>query len=63
LRNNCLSSFGSAASAAPSPMHGMAHLDALFERTHTLEVITQEKIHDLATLKASLLDAAFKGEL
>jgi len=39
------------------------HLDALSERTRTLEVTTQEKINDLTALKASLLDSAFKGEL
>jgi len=41
----------------------VTHLDALSERTHTLEVTTQEKINDLTALKASLLDSAFKGEL
>jgi type I restriction enzyme S subunit len=41
----------------------VAHLDALSERTHALESATQEKINDLTALKASLLDAAFKGKL
>ena len=41
----------------------VAHLDAFSERTHTLEASTQEKINDLTALKASLLDAAFKGQL
>jgi len=41
----------------------VAHLDALSERIRILDVATQEKINDLTTLKASLLDAAFKGEL
>jgi len=40
-----------------------ANLDALSERTRTLEGSTKEKLNDLTTLKASLLDAAFKGEL
>lgn len=39
------------------------HLNALSERTRTLETATQEKLNDLTTLKASLLDAAFKGQL
>jgi len=39
------------------------HLDALSERTHALEASTQEKTNDLTALKASLLDAAFKGRL
>ncbi len=38
-------------------------LDALSERTRTLEASTQEKINDLTALKASLLDAAFKGNI
>jgi len=41
----------------------VAHLDVLSERTRKLEASTQEKINDLTALKASLLDAAFKGEL
>jgi len=41
----------------------VAHLETLSERTHTLEASTQEKLNDLTTLKASLLDAAFKGQL
>jgi len=40
-----------------------AQLDALSERTRTLEASTKEKLNDLTVLKASLLDAAFKGEL
>ena len=40
-----------------------ANLDALAERTHTLEIATKEKLSDLTALKASLLDAAFKGQL
>jgi len=39
------------------------HLDALAERTCTLESVTHEKINHLTALKASLLDAAFKGKL
>ncbi len=39
------------------------HLNSLFERTRTLEAATQEKLNDLAILKSSLLDAAFKGQL
>jgi len=39
------------------------HLNSLAERTRTLEASTQEKINDLTALKASLLDAAFKGQL
>lgn len=39
------------------------HLDALAERTRTLEAATQEKLADLSALKASLLDAAFRGQL
>jgi len=38
-------------------------LDALSERTRSIESSTQEKLNDLASLKASLLDAAFKGQL
>jgi type I restriction enzyme S subunit len=41
----------------------VSHFDALSERTHTLEAATQKKLNDLTTLKASLLDAAFKGQL
>jgi len=40
----------------------VARLDALSERTSTLEVTTQEKLDDLTALKASLLDAAFRGQ-
>ena len=38
-------------------------LDTLSERNRTLEVTTQEKLNDLTALKASLLDAAFRGQL
>ncbi|RLA05464.1 MAG: hypothetical protein DRQ47_01140 [Gammaproteobacteria bacterium] len=41
----------------------ITHLDALSERTRTLETATQEKLNGLIALKASLLDAAFKGQL
>jgi len=41
----------------------VADLDSLSERTRTLEASTQEKLTDLNALKASLLDAAFKGGL
>ena len=41
----------------------VAHLDALAERTHTLEAATQGKLDDFSALKASLLDAAFRGQL
>jgi len=43
--------------------HIVTHLNGLSERTRTLEAATQEKLNDLATLKASLLDAAFRGNL
>jgi len=38
-------------------------LDALSESTHALEEATQEKLDHLKSLKASLLDAAFRGQL
>jgi len=41
----------------------VTHIDALSERTRTLEATTQEKLNHLTALKASLLDAAFKGQL
>jgi len=41
----------------------VTHLDALAERTRTLETTTKEKLDDLTALKASLLDAAFRGQL
>lgn len=41
----------------------VTHLDALAEHTRSLETTTQEKLNDLTSLKASLLDAAFKGQL
>ena len=41
----------------------VTYLDALSEQTRALEAATQEKLNDLTTLKASLLDAAFKGQL
>jgi len=41
----------------------VVHLEALSERTRTLEAATQEKLDDLTALKASLLDAAFRGQL
>jgi len=41
----------------------VARLDALSERTRTLEAATQEKLDDLTALKASLLDVAFRGQL
>jgi restriction endonuclease S subunit len=41
----------------------VSFLDALSEHTSALEATTQEKLNDLNTLKASLLDAAFKGQL
>ncbi|MDX8406444.1 MAG: restriction endonuclease subunit S [Mariprofundus sp.] len=40
----------------------VSHLNDLSERTRTLEASTQEKINDLTALKASLLNAAFKGQ-
>jgi type I restriction enzyme, S subunit len=43
--------------------HIVTHLDALSERIRALETYTQEKLNDLTALKASLLDAAFKGQL
>lgn len=43
--------------------HIVTHLDALSERTRALEAATEEKLNDLTALKASLLDAAFKGQL
>jgi restriction endonuclease S subunit len=39
------------------------YLDELEERTRTLEAETQERLDQLTTLKSSLLDAAFLGEL
>ncbi|MDQ6991066.1 MAG: restriction endonuclease subunit S [Mariprofundaceae bacterium] len=39
----------------------VSYLNSLAERTRKLEASTQEKINDLTTLKASLLDSAFKG--
>jgi len=41
----------------------VSHLNSLSERSRTLKASTQEKINDLTALKASLLDAAFKGQL
>ena len=41
----------------------ITHLDALAEHTRTLEAETQERLDQLATLKSSLLDAAFRGQL
>jgi len=41
----------------------IVYLDDLSERTRSIEVTTQEKLDDLYALKASLLDAAFKGQL
>ena len=39
------------------------HLDALSARIQALEKTSRERIDHLAALKASLLDAAFRGEL
>ncbi len=39
------------------------HLDGLSSRIQTLEKTTRERIAHLAALKASLLDAAFRGQL
>lgn len=41
----------------------VAHLDAISERTQALEAATTRQIEQLNTLKASLLDAAFRGQL
>ncbi|MBU0676178.1 MAG: restriction endonuclease subunit S [Proteobacteria bacterium] len=41
----------------------VTQLDALSERTSALETATEEKLSDLNDLKASLLDAAFRGQL
>lgn len=41
----------------------VTHLDSLSERTRALEAATGEKLNDLTALKASLLDAAFRGQL
>lgn len=41
----------------------VTHLDALADRTRTLEAETQERLDQLATLKSSLLDTAFRGQL
>jgi type I restriction enzyme, S subunit len=39
------------------------HLDGLSERIQTLEKTTRNRLEHLAALKASLLDAAFRGKL
>ncbi|WP_419652940.1 restriction endonuclease subunit S [Thiolapillus sp.] len=41
----------------------VAKLDALSERTRTLEAETQERLGQLIALKSSLLDTAFRGQL
>lgn len=41
----------------------VAQLDALSERTQALETATTRQLEQLKALKASLLDAAFRGEL
>jgi type I restriction enzyme S subunit len=41
----------------------VAHLDELAKCTHAIETATQEKLHHLKALKASLLDNAFRGQL
>jgi type I restriction enzyme S subunit len=41
----------------------VTYLDALSESIRALEAATKEKLNDFTTLKASLLDAAFKGQL
>lgn len=41
----------------------VTHLDALAERTRTLEAETQERLDQFAALKSSLLDTAFRGQL
>jgi type I restriction enzyme S subunit len=40
-----------------------AYIAALAERTSTLETETKERLEQLTTLKSSLLDAAFRGQL
>lgn len=39
------------------------YLDTLAEHTRTLEAETQERLDQLTTLKSSLLDSAFRGQL
>ncbi len=41
----------------------VAFLNKLAKRTHAIEAATQEKLHHLKALKASLLDNAFRGQL
>jgi len=41
----------------------VTHLDALSQHTRALESATEEKLRDLASLKASLLNTAFMGQL
>jgi type I restriction enzyme S subunit len=41
----------------------VAQLDAIAERTHALEATTATQLEQLKALKASLLDAAFRGQL
>ena len=41
----------------------VAQLDAIAERTQALEAATTAQIKKLSRLKASLLDAAFRGKL
>jgi type I restriction enzyme S subunit len=52
---------------SPAPLNSqrqiVTHLDALAEHTRTLEAETQERLDQLSTLKSSLLDAAFRGQL
>jgi len=41
----------------------ISHIDALAEHTQALEAETQDRLDQLAALKSSLLDAAFRGQL
>ena len=43
----------------PEQKKAVSHIDALAERTRTLEAETQDRLDQLTALKSSLLDAAF----
>ena len=41
----------------------VTYLDSVYEHTSALEAETQERLDQLTTLKSSLLDTAFRGQL
>ena len=63
ITKGIMESFNVAIPSIEKQVQIAVNLDALYDHTRSLESATQEKLDDLTALKASLLDAAFRGQL